>query len=332
MATPLPQPLQRAPITSARRLSPDRPVFLIGYSTSATTTAQFVVKAETSGVIAKGVTADVKNAVQSSIMLMRDAARGARGRVLTEGERRDFLQAARPLLGSAADQTYLDVLRDEGTKLLWMLLGFKAGLVDLQGVIDSQAVLRACQVLLSLRDDENLDRLGRILATDLFLNNNDRFSIKPNESSIQNLGNVFFVDKGNGTFKIKGLDVFDPSSNNALMSTTVRKGCDRMDSRDENYWSGPLLKDPDKRARVAQNALDSLYAELGGVLREAKFPEPLIRNYKFSESHTKVVVKGMEAALVVIKASCKLRLAQMRAGKVNADGLKSRMKVMGWST
>ena len=105
-----------------------------------------------------------------------------------------------------------------------------------------------------------------------------------------------------------------------------------MDSRDENYWSGPLLKDPDKRARVAQNALDSLYAELGGVLREAKFPEPLIRNYKFSESHTKVVVKGMEAALVVIKASCKLRLAQMRAGKVNADGLKSRMKVMGWST
>jgi hypothetical protein len=326
----LPLPLQGGPILAARRLVPDHAVFLITYRTSPTTSARFVVKTESR---VAGFTGADKTAVQTSIMLMRQAARGGKGRVLTEAETGAFLQGTRPLL-SAEDREFLD---DEAkghgnVKPIWILLGFKDGLIDLRGMVGAPDAAKAAQVLLSLHDEENLDRLGRILATDMFLHNNDRFNFRPNGTGILNFGNVFFVDKGNGDFKIKGLDVFDPSTNTALMSTVVRKGCEKDDWRDERYWSGPLLKDRGRITKVAQNALDSLFKELGEILRGAGYHEPLIRNFRFSQDDTKRVVKGMEAAVVVIKSTCKLRLAQMRQGKVNADGLKSRMKAMGWST
>lgn len=338
MATPLPNPFVSSSMTAILKLSPDRPVYKIDYAVDATNTASFVVKGEVrrahvtdnNGKGTPVARHDQQTGLQTSIMLMRDAARGGRGRVLNDAEARGFGTRAAGLL-SGTELTDFRSAYDSGS--LWMLLGLKDGLVDLEGILQSGSALKATQILLSLRDPENLDRLGRILATDLFLGNRDRFQNDVGGSGIQNLGNVFFVEKGTGEFKIKGLDVFDSTKNTALMSHTVTRGCERDPSPgDVNYWAGPLLKDPVQLKRIAENALTSLYAELSAVLRNANVSAAMVRGYEFTPRHTGLVVAGMNAALVVIKASCKQRLAQMRKGKVDTAGLKSRMKLMKWST
>lgn len=338
MATQLPNPFVPASMTGMMKLSPDRPVYKIDYAVDAVTSASFVVKGEVrrdqvtdnDGKSTPVARHDQQTGLQTSLMLMRDAARGGRGRVLNDTEARAFGVRALLLL-PGTDVNAFRAAYDSGS--LWMLLGLKDGLVDLEGILKAGSALRATQILLSLRDPENLDRLGRILATDLFLGNRDRFRNDAGNSGIQNLGNVFFVEKGTGEFKIKGLDVFDSTKNTALMSHTVTRGCERDPSPgDVNYWAGPLLKDPVQLRRIADNALTSLYDELSAVLRKANIGPGIVSGYAFGPQHTRLVVAGMNAAIVVIKASCKQRLAQMRRGKADTAGLKSRMTLMNWST
>ncbi|MHB1225752.1 MAG: hypothetical protein ACYC2G_17115 [Gemmatimonadaceae bacterium] len=338
MATALPNPFVPASMVSMSKLAPERPVYKIDYLLDPRTVASFVIKGEgrkhaTTDSNAKATPVarhNQQNSLQTSIMLMRDAARGGRGRVLNDREAGGFRSRALLLLAS---DLVADFTAAFDSQSLWMLLGLKEGLVDLEGIVKGANALKARQILLALRDPENLDRLGRILATDMFLGNTDRFVNDVGGKGIQNIGNVFFVEKGTGEFKIKGLDVFDPSKNTALMSHTVARGCtDPRGGDNVDYWAGPLLKDPVQLNRVAQNALDSLYTELSGVLRKANEPAAMIRGYDFTDQHTRRVVAGMNAALIVIKASCKQRLAQMRKGKADTAGLKSRMKLMNWST
>ncbi len=325
-------------MTAVSKLAPDRPVYKIDYAVNATTTTSFVVKGEgrkerttdNDGKATAVARHDQQTGLQTSIMLMRDAARGGRGRVLNDKEAQGFGQKAVALLPTAEVNDFKSAFNGGS---LWMLLGLKEGLVDLEAILKSGNTLKATQILLAMRDPENLDRLGRILATDLFLGNRDRFQNDQDGGGIQNQGNVFFVEKGTGEFKIKGLDVFDSTKNTALMSHTVHKGCERDPSAgDVNYWAGPLLKDPIQLKRIANNALKSLYDELSAVLRNANVSASMIRGYEFGPKHTALVVAGMNAAVIVIKASCKQRLAQMRKGKVDTAGLKSRMKLMNWST
>ena len=338
MATPLPNPYVAASMTAITKLSPARPVYQIDYAINSTTNTSFVVKAEgrraqvtdNDGKATPVARHNQQTGLQTSLMLMRDAARGGRGRVLNDTEARAFATRALLLLAGGEVNDFRSAFNTES---LWMLLGLKDGLVDLEAIVQGGNALRATQILMSLRDPENLDRLGRILATDIFLGNRDRFQNDVGNDGIQNPGNVFFVEKGTGEFKIKGLDVFDSTKNTALMSHTVTRGCERDPTAgDVNHWAGPLLKDPIHLRRVADNALTSMYDELSGVLRNANIGPGIIRGYEFGPQHTHLVVAGMNAAIVVIKASCKQRLAQMRKGKVDTSGLKSRMKLMNWST
>ncbi len=338
MPTELPNPFVAASMTDITKISPDRPVYKIDYAINARTSASFVLKGE----VRKAHTTDndgrattverhkQQTGLQTSIMLMRDAARGGRGRVLNDREAKAFGDRAMLLLSDGDRNSFRDSYNAQS---LWMLLGMKSGLVDLEGIVQGGSALRASQILLALRDPVNLDRLGRILATDLFLGNRDRFQNDQGEHGIQNLGNVFFVEKGTGEFRIKGLDVFDSTKNTALMSHSVKAGCERDPTAgDVNYWAGPLLKNPVQLQRLANNALKSLYDELSGVLRNNNIRAGIIRSYEFGPQHTQLVIAGMDAALIVIKASCKTRLAQMRKGKADTAGLKSRMKLMNWST
>lgn len=338
MATQLPNPFVPASMVSMSKLSPQRPVYKIDYLIDPRTRASFVVKAEgrkdritnDDGTATPVLRHNQQNSLQTSIMLMRDAAQGGRARVLNDREAAAFRSRAELLL---ATDLMADFKAAFQAGSLWILMGLKAGLVDLEGIAQGGNVLKASQILLSLRDPENLDRLGRILATDIFLGNSDRFVNDVTGKGIQNVSNVFFVEKRTGEFKIKGLDVFDPSRNSALMSHTVTRGCERDPSpANVNYWGGPLLKDPIQLQRVAGNALTSLYDELSSVLRNGGIGPGIIRSYEFTPQHTSLVVAGMNAALIVIKASCKQRLAQMRKGKADTAGLKSRMKLMNWST
>lgn len=338
MPTVLPYPFVGASMTSIRRLSQGHPVYTVDYMVTPRAVATYVVKAE----VRKSVITDMngrttqvgrreqQRAVQTSIQLMRDAARGGRGRVLDDKEVQSLFDRARLLL-AAAEIAGFKATADANA--IWVLYGMKAGLVELSDVVQGASVLRATQLLAALRDPENLDRLGRILATDMFLGNRDRFSNDVGTQGIRNATNVFFVEKATGEFKIKGLDVFDHTQNNALMSTTVTAGC-ANDPRPINvsYWGGPLLRDPLQLRRVASNALTSMYDELAAVLRNANVGAGIVRNAAFEGYHIDAVVAGMNAALVVIKASCKQRLAQMRRAKVDTAGLKSRMQLMHWST
>ena len=338
MPTPLPNPFVAASMTSMSKLAPARPVYKIDYSLGGLATGSFVLKAEgkkpyvtdNDGKASAVARHDQQTGLQTSIMLMRDAARGGRGRVLNDKEAQ-ALKARSLLLLPGGETADFTSAYDSGS--LWILMGLKDGLVDLEAVIQNGSALKALQILASLQSPENLDRLGRILATDMFLGNRDRFENDNQGGGIQNLGNIFFVEKGTGEFKIKGLDVFDSTKNTALMSHTVQRGCERDPTAgDVNYWAGPLLKDPVQLARVADNALTSLHGHLGAVLRQSNVRDGIIRSYEFSSRHRDLVVAGMNAALIVIKASCKQRLAQMRKGKVDTAGLKSRMKLMNWST
>ncbi|MGJ8638089.1 MAG: hypothetical protein ACSHYA_01735 [Opitutaceae bacterium] len=131
----------------------------------------------------------------------------------------------------------------------------------------------------ALKNSGGLEKLGEIIAADLFNGNTDRFAppsaVGPAFGTtmgpggvrlevISNVGNVFVYCNGNGSGKPIGLDNYDPSSewkdlNNAAI--------------DANRWGGILLLDSKKPER--EEYARSIISDLEGLLG------PRNRSYRF---------------------------------------------------
>lgn len=200
-------------------------------------------------------------------------------------------------------------------------------LVELDKVIANNDAGTAAAILASMSEEENLHRLGAILVVDMFTNNTDRFEVMPNARGIQNKGNVFFVRKGDGRLRIKGLDPFDYTKSGALLETVVAKTKDPTDS---GWWSGIMIKKDSELQRVARTAVESLNDELVAVIRAAGYHHTAIKQLALGKTEISKVVDGMKEARQKIKNACLSRVDRMGGNPQATAGLQSRLDALGW--
>ncbi|MEW5976208.1 MAG: hypothetical protein AB1898_10435 [Acidobacteriota bacterium] len=327
MPNPIPDILHKEYIRSITKIAPKRPVFKLTWNENPQTHQDryFILKAE----FRSRWSPDAEETLKFAYGLMREAARGVRGRPLDATETRWLYELVDTgKLDTGANAEVKNLLQGKA-QFKWIIMGFKAGLMDLEAVVDEKDAAKAALILSNLRDGENLERLGAILVVDMFLNNSDRFKVLPGKKGIQNQGNVFFVDKGNGILKIKGLDPFDPSRSNAVLDQMLNNPRDLRDL--EEWWSGTLLTDDKELKRVAQNACESLNEELLPILRKAGYEEKVIeKDFKLGKSHVSKVITSMEKTRKKVKDYCEARRSGMSGKAKPVAGLESRMKELGW--
>ncbi len=321
MPNELPVILHKAYIQSILHIAPGRPVFRIVWSDGNALPRSLILKGEMD-MTGRGPS---KETLASSYGLMREAARGVRSRVLDKSETRWVFEVADTKSADGATKTYLATL--QAAPMTWVIMGNKAALLEIEDVIKKNDAGTAAAMLAAMHDDENLHRLGAILVVDMFTNNLDRFKVKPGESGIQNMGNVFFVRKGDGTLRIKGLDPFDYTKSNALLENVVTRSKDPTDS---GWWSGIMIKKDAQLERVAKAAVESLNEELGGVMRQ-KFDAKVIRDLSLGKSQISTVVDGMKSARQKIKNMCQSSIGRMGDNPQAQAGLRSRMQALGWA-
>lgn len=318
MANPLPPILHQAYFLRITNIAPRHPVFeVIWNDVPGQPDRIFIVKGDEGSA----------ESVGSAYGMMRDVARGARARLLDAQERKFFFAAGeKDSVADAMTKAYLSTLKPAPYQ--WVLMGHKAALLELDKVLKAQDAGTAALMLACLKDNENLQRLGAILAVDMFTNNTDRFEVLPGQKGIANTGNVFFVRKASGDLRIKGLDPFDYTKSKALLETVVTSTKDHTNA---GWWSGIMLKKEAELERVAKNACASLSTELGSILRSNGYAEVVIRQLTLDENHVKIVVKSMKLTREDIKNSCMAKLARTDLNAQVRTGLHSRMQALGWA-
>lgn len=319
MPNDIPVILHKAHIRSIVGLAPGHPVFRLMWNDAPALSPDrpFILKGDPGS----------KETMSSAYGLMRDAARGVRWRVLDKSETRWVFEEAAAGKADATTQTYMAKLKD-APGYTWVVMGHKAVLIELDDVIQKQNTAKAAAMLAAMSETENLHRLGAILVVDMFTNNTDRFEVMPNARGIQNKGNVFFVQKGDGSLRIKGLDPFDYTKSKAQLETVVTA---TKNPTDPGWWSGIMIKKDSELERVAKNAVESLNDELAAALRKGGYTEAAIKQLHLKKHHVSKVVEGMKDARQNIKNACQARVGQMKGNPTAEAGLRSRMQALNWS-
>lgn len=116
----------------------------------------------------------------------------------------------------------------------------------------------------SLRADGGLEKLGQVVAADLFNGNTDRFMPDSNErktvgpytfdfKTLVNAGNVMIVADGAGGFTASLLDYVDPQSQFKDMNISLA-----IAENGGNQWPGRVLVDKTRRKKYAKDIISDL--------------------------------------------------------------------------
>lgn len=319
MSNEIPLILHKAHIQGIAGLAKGHPVFRLFWNDNPGNGADrpFILKGDPGS----------KETMSAAYGLMREVARGVRWRVLDGSETRWLFEVAATGNGTDPDtQAFLAKLKPAG--YTWVIMGNKAALLELDDVINKNDAGTAAAMLAAMSDEENQRRLGAILVVDMFMNNTDRFEIMPNSRGITNKGNVFFVRKGDGKLRIKGLDPFDYTKSKAQLETVVGTTKDHTDA---GWWSGIMIRKDAELERVAKSACESLNQELGAVMRAGGYHEKVIKQLSMSRRDIKEVVSGMKEARQQIRNACTARMGRMGSNQQAQTGLRSRMQALGWA-
>jgi hypothetical protein len=317
-------------IQSLMRLSTTHAVWLLTQADANAT--QWVLKSERS----KGRSVEALN---FSLDLMTQASkRGPGGRTLNKSELAVVCSlSANPALNQAECAEIKKIYTDPDGTLL--IMEYVPNLLDVSHVVQTADAKGALELLIALEKPKNLNRLGRIIAVDLFLGNNDRFTPKKSEPVMKNPSNVMFRKGKNGAYSIMGLDPIDTYSSWSKLDQDVLqiKTPDPADKEDK--WYGKKLKDRDFLIAYAYRILKELVTKLKKFIDGTEASKHMFilwekgregRGFSSETCHVKMIVEGMEAARADIKLICQARVAG-HAGRAPAPaGLASRMKKLGW--
>ena len=342
MMPPPPRPQTQAPtvtspllkptsIQSLMRLSAAHPVWLLTQNDVNAT--QWVLKAE----LSKGRNDEALN---FSLDLMKQAGgKGPAGRTLDKFELAVlFNLSANPNLDQAE---CADIKKHENNNLeTFVIMEYVPNLLDLRQVFKNADAQGALKLLIALEKPENLHRLGRIVAVDLFLGNNDRFTPKASEQQVmKNPSNVMFKKGKDGGYSIRGLDPVDPyTSWSKLDQDLLHIQPNDPYDKDDKWW-GKKLEDRNFLIAYAYRILTELVTELKTLIDGAESAKHMFilgkqgkegHGISSERCHVKMIVEGMEAARAEIKAICQARMAGL-AGRAPAPaGLASRLNKLGW--
>lgn len=178
----------------------------------------------------------------------------------------------------------------------------------------------------ALKKQGGLERLGQILAVDLFNGNKDRFvfskaaggkhpDLPDRFKAISNLGNVLVALDGNGRGSPIGLDSYDPSNYHNDLRTPVGKNDD---------WPGMLLArgmDQD-RMTFAGNVIFDLEMVLGPRNRKIAFASKT----RLGSNRKQRLLNGILSGKNIIQRT----LVPRRNSPGFPIGLTTRMALLGW--
>jgi len=199
---------------------------------------------------------------------------------------------------------------------LWIIMDAQAGLKDLKGLTEGENVEipKVISLLIEMQRDVNLRGLGRIIASDMFVGNHDRFDMATGH--IVNSGNVFFVNVEGG-YSIRGLDPLDPNGQNNFYQAL------EANVEEQRNWLGAKLNDENFLRQAASGLLDSVVFAL-----KCKLPtyEKLKFYFSFKAPDKQTVLEGIQQGRAKIREICE----RMMRSPHRPAGLQSRMAALGW--
>lgn len=184
----------------------------------------------------------------------------------------------------------------------------------------------------ALRKPGGLEKLGEIIAADLFNGSNDRFAYPAMKNLgvgnvvVQNQGNIFIDCSKIGAGKPVGLDNYDPFSQQRHMSgqeaTNMDLGVD--------CWGGHLLKSANKTKR--DDFIKSIVADLEFLLGGARNRKiAFASKNRLGNARTARISKGMDNGTKLLKkAFAKFRVIGQQQNKQFAEGISRKLAVLGW--
>lgn len=177
----------------------------------------------------------------------------------------------------------------------------------------------------ALKGTGGLEKLGQILAVDLFNGNNDRFDwefgggkdpdLPARFKVVRNLGNVLVVCGANGTGRPIGLDSYDPNNAFKELGTALTA---------HDKWGGILLaaNKGAERLKLAENVIFDLEMILGPRSRKIPFGS----KNRLGSNRKERLLAGMLAGKNVIQRA----MVAVKHRPNLPPGIASRIALLGW--
>jgi hypothetical protein len=176
----------------------------------------------------------------------------------------------------------------------------------------------------ALKKSGGLEKLGQIIAVDLFNGNNDRFDflggikadgLPERFKVIRNLGNVLVACGANGRGEPIGLDSYDPNNEFREMNTALNQQSD---------WGGLLLTAAKtaERNRFVEGVISDLEMALGPRNRKIAFAS----KKRLGSNRKERLLNGMLSGKNIIQRT----LVPLKAKPNLSPGLRTRIALMGW--
>jgi hypothetical protein len=154
----------------------------------------------------------------------------------------------------------------------------------------------------ALKDSGGLEKLGEIIAADLFNGSNDRFAYPPLAGagqagkypgillrSVQNVGNVFVACNGNGSGRPVGLDNYDPFGETRHVEGVSAQ---QMDLSDQT-WGGHLFL---KRNNVLrEDFAGAVISDLEALLGPRNRKNPFGSQNRLGTARKKRILNGIDS-------------------------------------
>ena len=230
---------------------------------------------------------------------------------------------------AVANDLYTTIAKPGGT---WIKLPFVDGLTDLETVAKNRVNSGDKSGVRAFADALNApngcEKLGEIVAFDLFCDSADRFHPQGgglpvngyNPQVLVNVGNVFAAADGSGTFKIEALDTWDPNGSYSDLNQPVQHAFLLL----ANY-----LKDTPNDRQTLKTYATSIAADINAVLGprdRAKIPKLFkARTDRLKENAGSRIYNGMLRGADKIKQKVKAKPAASLP-----QGVQDRIAALGW--
>lgn len=197
---------------------------------------------------------------------------------------------------------------------IWIKMAFVENLVGLDKVLKSDMDSR--NLLLDMRIDERiLSSLGEVIAGDIFVGNEDRFTHSGrNLGAVVNAGNILF--KAQQGTKGVGLDWFQAQGEFS-----------NLYSAPPPDWAGPLLNNAQEITRFSKRAISDLNGLFAEKLDDLRTPD-LLTEYNAGNLEDGIIAGRDKLKTYLVTKTRKDATAQSH--KV-PGGVLIRMQILGWN-
>ena len=245
--------------------------------------------------------AGAKDSISLGGKLMALMSNASASEIISDGEWGELYSIANRK--ETLDHYYLlDIMRamyNGGYMFVFHKMAFIDNLRDAEGL---QEAGKGHKVLTKLKEGDACVTLGKILACDRFMSNNDRFN---KDGGIVNKGNIIFQKQADSTYVPLGLDFYQACVDASNMTKPPPN----------DNWGGMVLLNDAAMSEYATACIDSLNDEFG---------QDVAWENKMAPAHAHKIHRGMKEGRDALRDHLKRNQARL------PDGAIERMKKLKW--